>query len=93
VLQRAGWALPGPFFLYLKVFLTIKKHEGKNPILLDPIHCGVEVNERDDSEEKHSTKDRDSQLLLPVAVQAAQWENKGKEELHIFCENTKRDKG
>jgi hypothetical protein len=24
VLQRAGWALPTPFFLYLQFFLTIK---------------------------------------------------------------------
>jgi hypothetical protein len=31
-------------------------------------HCGVEVNERVDSEAKHSIKEgRDSQLLLPMA--------------------------
>jgi hypothetical protein len=45
-------------------------------------------------EEKQSIKEgRDSQLLLPVADITAHWIRKGKEGLHSFCENTKRDRG
>jgi ribonuclease HI len=56
-----------------------------------PEHCGVEVNERADSDVKQSIKEgRDSQLLLPVADLKAKWKKKGKEELHSFCQNTKR---
>jgi hypothetical protein len=59
-----------------------------------PAHCGVEVNERANSEAKQSIKEgRDSQLLLPMAYLKAQWKKKGKEELHTFCQNTKRDRG
>jgi hypothetical protein len=59
-----------------------------------PGHCGVEVNERADSEAKLSIKQgRDSQLLLPGADLKAKWKKKGKEELHSFCENTNRDRG
>jgi hypothetical protein len=47
----------------------------RNPILLNPGHCGVEVNERDDSEAKQSIKQgRDGQLLLLVADLKVQWE-------------------
>jgi hypothetical protein len=49
-----------------------------------PGHCGVEVNDRAGLEAKQSNKEgKDTQLLLP----------KGKEELHSFYENTKRDRG
>jgi hypothetical protein len=42
---------------------------------------------------KQSIKEgRDSQLLLPVADLKVQWKKKGKEELHSFCQNTKRDR-
>jgi hypothetical protein len=59
-----------------------------------PGYCGVEVNERTDSEVKQSIKEsRDSQLLLPVAELKAQWKKKSKEELHSFCQNTKTDRG
>jgi hypothetical protein len=67
---------------------------GKNQILLDPGHCGVEVNERATLEAKLSIKEgRDSHLLLPVADFKAHWKKKGKEEHHNSCENTKRDRG
>jgi ribonuclease HI len=57
-------------------------------------HCGVEVNKTADSEAKQSIKEgRDSQLLLPVADHKVQWKKKGIEELHSFCENTKKDRG
>jgi hypothetical protein len=47
---------------------------------------------RADSEAKQSVKEgRDSQLLLQVADLKAQWKKKGKDELHNFCQNTKRD--
>jgi hypothetical protein len=59
-----------------------------------PGHCGIEVNKRADMETKYSIKEgRDSQLLLPVADLKAQWKKKGKEELHSFCQNTRRDRG
>jgi hypothetical protein len=59
-----------------------------------PGHCGVEVNERADSEAMQSIRDgRDSQLLLPVADLKAQWKKKGKGVLHSFCQNTKWDRG
>jgi hypothetical protein len=35
---------------------------------------------------------RDSQLLLPAADLKIQWKKKGQEELHSFCQNTKRDR-
>jgi hypothetical protein len=35
---------------------------------------------------------RDSQLLLPVAVLEVKWEKRGKEELHSFCQTTKRNR-
>jgi hypothetical protein len=38
-------------------------------------------------------KGRDSDLLLPVADLKAQWKEKGKEEFHSFCHNTKTDRG
>jgi hypothetical protein len=42
-------------------------------------------------ESKQSKKvERDSQLLLPAADLKTQWKKKGKEELHSFCQNTKR---
>jgi hypothetical protein len=45
-------------------------------------------------EAKQAIKEgRDSQLLLPVADLKTQWKKKGKEELHSFCQNTKRDRG
>jgi hypothetical protein len=48
-----------------------------------PGHCGIEVNERVDSEAKQAMKEgRHSQLLLPVADLKTQWKKKGKEELH-----------
>jgi ribonuclease HI len=57
-------------------------------------HCRVEVNERKDSEAKQSIKEgRDSKLLLPMADLKTQWRKNGKEELHSFCQNTKRDRG
>jgi hypothetical protein len=57
-------------------------------------HFGVEVNEGADSEAKQSTiEGTDSHLLLPDADLKAQWKKKGKEELHSFCQNTKRDRG
>jgi hypothetical protein len=41
----------------------------------------------------HGLKEgRGSQLLLPVADLKTQWKEKGKEELHSFCQNTKRDR-
>jgi hypothetical protein len=36
---------------------------------------------------------RDSQLLLLVADLKTQWKKKGKENLHRFCQITKRDSG
>jgi hypothetical protein len=58
------------------------------------VHCGVEVNERADSEAKQSIREgRDSQLLLSVADLKAQWKKNGKEELHSFFQNNKRDRG
>jgi hypothetical protein len=36
---------------------------------------------------------RDSQLVLLVADLKAQWKKEGKEELHSYCQNTKRDRG
>jgi hypothetical protein len=55
---------------------------------------GIEVNVRADSEAKQAIKEGlDSQLLLPVADLKTQWRKKGKEELHTFCQNTKRDRG
>jgi hypothetical protein len=58
------------------------------------VNCGVEVNERANSEVKQSIKGgRDSQLLLPVADLKTHWKKKGKEELHSFCQNTKRQRG
>jgi ribonuclease HI len=59
-----------------------------------PGHCGLEVNERADSEAKQSIKEGIySQLLLPVADLKTQWKKKVKQELHSFCQNTKRDRG
>jgi hypothetical protein len=59
-----------------------------------PEHCGVEINERADSEAKQAIKEgRDSQLLLPVVDFKPQWKKKIKEELHSFCQNTKRNRG
>jgi hypothetical protein len=47
-----------------------------------------------DSEAKLSIKEgRDNQLILPVADLKTRWIKKGKEELHSFCQNTKRDRG
>jgi hypothetical protein len=42
---------------------------------------------------KQSRKGGDSQLLLPVADLKIQWKKKGKEELHSFRQNIKRDRG
>jgi hypothetical protein len=57
------------------------------------MNCGVKANERADLEAKQVTKEgRDSQLLLPVADLKTQWKKKGKEKLHNFCQNTKRDR-
>jgi hypothetical protein len=65
----------------------------KNPILLDPGHCGVGVNERVNLEAKQATKEgTDGQLLLPDADLKTQWKKKGKKELHSFYQNTKRDR-
>ncbi|PNF30200.1 hypothetical protein B7P43_G08428 [Cryptotermes secundus] len=59
-----------------------------------PGHCGVEINERVDSQAKLAIKEgRDSQLLLPVADLKTEWKMKGKEELHSFCQNTKQERG
>jgi hypothetical protein len=59
-----------------------------------PGHSGAEVIKRTDSEANQSIKEsRDSKLLLPVADLKAQWEKKEEEELHSFCQNTKRDRG
>jgi hypothetical protein len=53
----------------------------------------LKFNERADSEAKQAIKEgRDSQLLLPVADLKTQGKRKGKEELHSFCQNTKRDR-
>jgi hypothetical protein len=72
----------------------VETRRGKIQFYWIPGHCGVEVNVRAHSEAKHSIKDgRDSQLSLPVVYLKAQWKNKSKEELHSFCENTKRDRG
>jgi hypothetical protein len=48
---------------------------------------------RADSEAKQSIEEgRDIQIILPVEDLKAHWKKKGKEELHSFCENTKRDR-
>jgi hypothetical protein len=58
-----------------------------------PGHCGVEVNKMADSEAKQAIKEGgECQLLLPVAELKIQWRKKGKEGLHTFCKNTKRDR-
>jgi ribonuclease HI len=59
-----------------------------------PGDCEVQVNETADLEAKQSIKKgRDSLLLLLMADLKAQRKKKGKEELHSFCQNTKRDRG
>jgi hypothetical protein len=64
--------------------------KGKNPILLDPGHCGVEVNERADSEAKQSLKEgRNSQLLLPVAYLKAHWKKKAKRSFTLSIKTPK----
>jgi hypothetical protein len=46
------------------------------------------------TEAEQSIKEgRNIQLLLLVADLKAQWKKKGKEELHSYCQNTKRDRG
>jgi hypothetical protein len=68
--------------------------QGKDPFYWIPEHCGIQINERADSEAKQAIKEsRDRQLLLPVADIKTRWKKKGKEELHSFCQNTKRDRG
>jgi hypothetical protein len=42
---------------------------------------------------QNSQSKRESQELLPVADRKTQWKEKGKEELHNFCQNNKRDRG
>jgi hypothetical protein len=52
--------------------------------------CGVEVNERADSEAKQSIKEgRDRQMLLLAADLKAQWEQKSREELHSLLKSPK----
>jgi hypothetical protein len=64
--------------------------EGKIQFYLIPGHCGVEVNERADSEAKQTVNEgRYRQLLLPVADLKAQWRKEGKEELHKISQKTK----
>jgi hypothetical protein len=53
-------------------------------------YCGIEVNERADSEAKQAIQGgRDSQLLLSVADLKTLWKKKGKEELHSFLKTQK----
>jgi hypothetical protein len=57
-------------------------------------HCGIEVNERAESEAKQAIKEvKHSQLLLPVADLETQRKKKGKKELQSFCQNTERERG
>jgi hypothetical protein len=59
-----------------------------------PRHCGVELNERADSEaEQSNINGRDSKLLLPVVDLKSHWKKKSKVELNSFCENTKQGRG
>jgi hypothetical protein len=52
-----------------------------------------DVNDRTDSEAELSIEvGRDRQLLSPVADLKAQWKRKGKEGLHGFFQNTKRER-
>jgi hypothetical protein len=58
------------------------------------MHCGVDADERADLEAKQAIKEgRDRQLLLRVAKLKAQCKEKGKDQLHKFCENSKRGRG
>jgi ribonuclease HI len=59
-----------------------------------PGHCGVEVNERADSEAKQSIKEgRDSQLLLPVADLKAQCKKKRQRGAsHFLLKHQKRQR-
>jgi hypothetical protein len=71
----------------------LESRGGKIQFYWLPGHCGVEVNERADSEAKQSIKEgSDNKLLLPVADLKVYWKEKGKEELHSLCQSTKMDR-